>query len=75
MDFAWIAGLSAAAALGLGIPLRLFGWRVVWGSVVLAWQTVRRYRWWLLLLLLLGTAFGLWRFEDIRELLFGLFWR
>ncbi|MCR9129131.1 MAG: hypothetical protein NXI12_06390 [Alphaproteobacteria bacterium] len=73
MEFAYSAGLSAAGALALGVPLRLFGWRATWGAVLLVWRTLRGYRWWILLILLAGAAFGLWRLEDVRELIFGLF--
>jgi len=73
MEIAYSAGLSAAGALVLGLPLRLYGWRATWGAVRLAWRTVRGYRWWILLILLAGAVLGLWRFEDVRELVFGLF--
>ena len=73
MDGLWTAGLSLGGALALGIPIRLFGWRVVWTSVRTAWRTLRGYRWWILLALLAGAALGLWRFEHVRDLFFGLF--
>lgn len=73
MELLWTSGLSAAGALGLGLPLRLYGWRATWGAVRLIWRTLRGYRWWILLILVAGALFGLWRFEDVREVLFGLF--
>ena len=73
MDFVSLAGISALSALALGLPLRLYGWRATWGAVMVVWRTLRGYRWWILLILLIGALFGLWRFEDVRALIFGLF--
>ena len=73
MDFVSLAGFSALGALALGLPLRLYGWRATWGAVMVVWRTLRGYRWWILLILLIGALFGLWRFEDVRALIFGLF--
>ena len=73
MEIAYSAGLSALGALALGLPLRVYGWKATWGAVVLIWRTLRGYRWWILLILLAGAVFGLWRFEDVRALVFGLF--
>ena len=73
MEIACSAGLSAAGALALGLPLRLYGWKATWGPIGLVWRTLRGYRVWILLILLAGAAFGLWRFDDERALSFGLF--
>ncbi len=73
MDIVWIAALSGGGALALGLPLRFYGWRTTWNAVRLAWRTLRGYRWWILLILLAGAVFGLWRFDDVRDLIFGLF--
>ncbi|XBQ17607.1 MAG: hypothetical protein ABL308_06920 [Oceanicaulis sp.] len=74
-DLAILAGLAAAGSLALGVPLRLFGWRVVWGSVRAALGWIRRHRLLALLVLVVGAIAGLWTFESIRELAFGLFFR
>lgn len=70
-----IAGLSLAGALLLGVPLRLFGWRAVWGGFRAFLGFLRRYRWRVLLILIIGAIAGLWTFEDARQLVFGLFFR
>ena len=74
-DLVWIAGLSLVSAIALGLPLRLFGWKVVWGAVITAWRFTRGHRWKILLVLLIGAAFGLWSFETVRNLFFGLWAR
>lgn len=74
-DVAWIAGLSLVAALGLGVPLRLFGWRGVWNGALAGLAFLRRYRWRLLSLLVAGAIAGLWTFEDVRSLVFSPLWR
>ena len=73
MDIVYLAGLCLLGAVALGLPLRLYGWKATWGAAVLVWRTLRGYRWWILLILILGALFGLWRFDDVRELIFGLF--
>ena len=73
MEIAYSPGLSAAAALALGAPLRLFGWRATWSAIGRVRRTLRGYRWRILLILLAGAAFGLWRLDDVRALIFGLF--
>lgn len=70
-----IAGLSLLGALALGVPLRLFGWRAVWGGFRAFLGFLRRHRWRALLILLIGAIAGLWSFDSARELLFGLFFR
>ncbi len=72
-DFAWIAGFSLLGAVALGLPLRLFGWKATWGAVMTAWRFTRGHRWKILLVLLIGAAFGLWSLETVRDLFFG-FW-
>ncbi len=73
-DLAWLAGASLLAAAALGVPIRLFGWEVVWGGVVRIWRFTRGHRWKILLILLVGAAFGLWGLETVQEIFFGL-WR
>lgn len=74
-ELAWIGGLSLLGAVALGAPLRLFGWKVVWGSVVAAWRFTRGHRWKILIILLIGAAFGLWSLETLRDLFLGLWVR
>ena len=74
-DATWIVGFSIIGALALGLPLRLFGWKVVWASVLAAWRFARGHRWKILLVLLIGAAFGLWSFETVRDMIFGLWAR
>lgn len=74
-DAPWIVGFSIIGALALGLPLRLFGWRVVWASFLAALRFARGHRWKILLVLLIGAAFGLWSFETVREMIFGLWTR
>jgi hypothetical protein len=71
-DLVWVGGFSLLGAVALGLPLRLFGWKVVWGSVVAAWRFTRGHRLKILVILLIGAALGLWSFEAVRELIFGL---
>jgi len=70
-----IAGLSLLGALALGVPLRLFGWRAVWEGFRATLRFLRRHRWRALLILLVGAIAGLWTFDAVRQLLFGLFFR
>lgn len=74
-ELAWIGILSLLGAIALGLPLRLFGWKVVWGSVVAAWRFTRGHRWKILIILLIGAAFGLWSLETVRDLFLGLWVR
>ncbi len=74
-ELAWIGGLSLLGAVALGVPLRLFGWKVVWGSVVAAWRFTRGHRLKILIILLIGAAFGLWSLETLRDLFLGLWVR
>jgi hypothetical protein len=73
-DLSWLAGASLLAAVAIGLPIRLFGWKVVWGGVLSAWRFTRGHRWKILLVLLIGAAFGLWSLGTVQELFFGL-WR
>ena len=74
-ELAWIGVLSLLGAVALGLPLRLFGWKVVWGSAVTAWRFTRGHRWKILIILLIGAAFGLWSLETVRDLFLGLWVR
>lgn len=71
-DLAILAGLSAVGSLALGVPLRLFGWRAVLTGVRTGLTVIRGHRWKFLLVLLIGAAAGLWSFDTVRELVFGL---
>ncbi|MFW5661578.1 MAG: hypothetical protein ACOC05_09345 [Oceanicaulis sp.] len=74
-DLAILAGLAFAGSLALGVPLRLFGWKVVWGSGRNALGWIRRHRFLALLVLVIGALAGLWTFDSIRDLVFGLILR
>lgn len=65
-EFGYLIGLSLVVALGVGVPVRLFGWRPVWTWIR---TTIGRYRWYLLGLLILGALIGAWSFEDVRGLI------
>ena len=72
-ELAVIAGLSMIAALALGIPLRVFGWRATWDGFRAGLRWMRRHRWTAFWLLLIGALAGLWTFEDARRAIFNLF--
>ncbi|MFW5661702.1 MAG: hypothetical protein ACOC05_09995 [Oceanicaulis sp.] len=74
-ELAIIAGLSLAGAIALGLPIRLFGWRPVWDAFRAVLRFARRHRWTALLILLVGAIAGLWTFDSVRSLLFGVVFR
>mgnify|MGYP006280379637 FL=1 len=60
-------------SLAIGVPVRVVGWRATLAGVQASWAAIRRRRFLILFILVIGAFAGLWSFESVRELLGGLF--
>lgn len=65
--------LTLMVSLAIGVPVRVVGWRVTLAGAQAGWRAIRRRRFLILLILLIGALAGAWSFESVRELLGALF--
>ncbi len=68
-----VFAIALAASLIIGLPVRIVGWRASVIAVRGTWRLSRRYRFWIILIALIGVLAGAWSFESIRGLVFGWF--
>ncbi|KAA5804013.1 hypothetical protein F1654_09525 [Alkalicaulis satelles] len=65
--------LALTASLVVGLPVRIVGWRATLAGFGLVRRGLRAHRWKILLVLVIGSLAGLWRFDSVRDLAFSLF--
>ena len=73
MPYVQLLAITLAASLLIGLPVRVFGASATLHAVSLGFQMIRRRKFMILLIALVGALAGLWSFESVRELVFGLF--
>lgn len=65
--------VTVMISLAIGVPVRVVGWRATLSGVQAGWRAIRRRRFLILFILLIGALAGAWSFQSVRELLGALF--
>lgn len=73
IPMAQLLAITLAASLLIGLPVRVFGASATLQGISLGFRFIRRRRLMILFVGLIGALAGLWSFESIREIIFGVF--